>query len=50
MGANKFGELARALEMKGRSGSLKGAQDMLTELEAEFQRVKEALRLRKNQV
>ena len=40
MGADKFGELALALEKKGRSGSFEDAQDMLTELEAEFQRVK----------
>jgi len=40
MGANKFGELALALETKGKSGSLEGAQDKLTELEAEFQSVK----------
>ena len=40
MGANKFGELALALETKGKSGSLEGAQDKLIELEAEFQRVK----------
>ena len=40
MGANKLGELALALETKGRSGSLEDAQDKLTELEAEFRRVK----------
>ena len=40
MGAEKFGELAMALEKKGRSGSLEDAQNMLIELEAEFQRVK----------
>jgi HPt (histidine-containing phosphotransfer) domain-containing protein len=43
MGADKFSELALALERKGKSGSLEGAQDMLTELEAEFRRVKDFL-------
>jgi len=33
-------DVAQALERKGRSGSLEDAQNMLTELEAEFQRVK----------
>jgi len=43
MGADKFGELALALERKGKSGSLEGAQDMLAELEAEFRRVNDFL-------
>ena len=43
MGAEKFGELALALETKGKSGTLEGAQNMLAELEAEFQRVKRFL-------
>ena len=40
IGANKLGELALALEKKGRSGSFEDTQNMLGELEAEFQRVK----------
>ena len=44
MGAHKFAELALALETKGKSGSLEGAQDKLTELAVEFQRVKKFLR------
>ncbi|MDQ1336873.1 MAG: hypothetical protein QG552_3823 [Thermodesulfobacteriota bacterium] len=40
LGAERFGELALRLEMKGTSGSLEGAQDMLIELEAEFQQMK----------
>ena len=43
LGANKFGELSLALERKGKSGSLEGAQDMLTKLEVEFRRVKDFL-------
>ena len=43
MGANKLGELALALETKGQSGSLEGAQDKLTELEEEFRHVKDFL-------
>jgi len=43
IGADKFGELALALERAGKSGSLEGAQDKLTVLEEEFQRVKDFL-------
>ncbi|MCJ7682968.1 MAG: Hpt domain-containing protein [Desulfobacteraceae bacterium] len=43
IGANKLGEHALALEKKGRSGAFEDAQNMLTELEAEFQRVKDFL-------
>ena len=50
MGANKFGELALALETKGKSGSLEGAQDKLTELEVEFHRVKDFLEEQMNLV
>ncbi len=40
LGAERFGELARGLEMKGASSFLEGAQDVLFELEAEFQQMK----------
>lgn len=40
IGAHKLGEFALALEKKGRSGSFEDAQNMLAELEAEFQRVR----------
>ncbi len=43
MGADTFGQLALALEQKGRTGSLEGAQDLLIQLEEEFYRVRQFL-------
>jgi PAS domain S-box-containing protein len=43
LGAERFGELALSLEMKGKAGSLQGAREILTELETEFKRVQHVL-------
>jgi HPt (histidine-containing phosphotransfer) domain-containing protein len=43
LGAERFGELALSLEMKAKSGSLQGAQEILAELETEFKHVQHVL-------
>jgi HPt (histidine-containing phosphotransfer) domain-containing protein len=43
LGVERFGELALDLETKAKSGFLEGAQEMLSELEAAFQRIQRFL-------
>jgi histidine phosphotransfer protein HptB len=42
-GATSFSALAKELEMIGKSGSLEGAPDKLTELETEYAQVRDSL-------
>lgn len=43
IGAMKLSELCKHAEKKGREGDLSGMQDHLTDIEAEFERVKQVI-------